>query len=195
VVRDFFGVDRFGFQQFQVPVEDVVKRFCKDLFDVMLLLDFRFFQSERMLERLQRLYPFFGPVVEISPDDDRSAAAVQLRFDLLKLFRKYVYRDKIDRMDIDNMQVLAVGEFMVRDEHAFVGDQADLPPVRQVGNDGGKCDFGRGHNAVEMPKSLDIACHGIGKIIQYRGDLFREFRLLKKQEVGGILVEQGLEAL
>jgi hypothetical protein len=46
-----------------------------------------------------------------------------------------------------------------------------------------------------MPKGLDIAGHRVGKRIQYRGDLFWIFDLLKKQEIARVLFGQGFKAL
>lgn len=46
-----------------------------------------------------------------------------------------------------------------------------------------------------MLRSLYIAGHRIGKSIQYRGNLFWEFDLLEKQEVTGVLLDQGFKVL
>jgi hypothetical protein len=195
VVRNAFGVECFGFEQCEIFVKDMVKRFCKDLFDVMMLMDLGFFQRECMLKRLQCAYPFFGPVVKIPCDDHRPVESVQCYFDLFELLGKCLYGDKIDSVNIDDMEGLSVRKLVVRDEYAFIGDEADLPLVRKAGVDDRKRGFGRGHYPVEIAKRFDIACHRIRKIIQYRGDLFWEFYLLKEQEVAGVLFKKELETL
>ena len=118
---------------------------------------------------------------------------MQLRFDLLQLFCKDLYRDKIDGMYIDDVEVLAIGELVVRDKHALMGDQPDLPAVREVLVDLFKSDLGRCQDTVEVLKRLDIACHRIGEIIQDRGHFFGELGLLKEKKVRRVVVEKGFE--
>ncbi len=96
-------------------------------------------------------------------------------------------------MNIDNVEVLAIGELVVRDKHAFMGDQTDLPAVREVLVDLFKSDFCRCQDTVEVLKRLDVACHRIGEIIQDRGHFFGELGLLKEEEIGRVVVEKGFE--
>jgi hypothetical protein len=76
-----------------------------------------------------------------------------------------------------------------------MGDQTDLPPLREVLVDLFKGDFGRCQDTVKVLKRLDVACHRIRKIIQYRGHFFGELGLLKEKKVRRIVVDKGFKSV